>query len=74
MLCYAVMRSILFARKIANQSHAVVWVKQDGIFVPTAACWAQGWFMQVGKLVCSGMLVLISKEIFHLAKSLLLVV
>ncbi|KAI0139274.1 hypothetical protein BJ166DRAFT_125834 [Pestalotiopsis sp. NC0098] len=39
---------------------SVVWVKQDGIFVPTAACWAQGWFMQVGKLVCSGMLVLIS--------------
>ncbi|ETS80918.1 hypothetical protein PFICI_08447 [Pestalotiopsis fici W106-1] len=38
----------------------VVWVKEDGIFVPTAACWAQGWFMQVGKLVCSGMLVLIS--------------
>ncbi|KAF2993781.1 hypothetical protein E8E14_001497 [Neopestalotiopsis sp. 37M] len=39
---------------------SVVWVKRDGIYVPTAACWAQGWFMQVGKLVCSGMLVLIS--------------
>ncbi|KAK6083296.1 integral membrane protein [Seiridium cupressi] len=38
----------------------VVWLKDDGIFVPTAICWAQGWFMQVGKLVCSGMLVLIN--------------
>ncbi|KAH8200525.1 hypothetical protein TruAng_005302 [Truncatella angustata] len=39
---------------------SIEWLKEDGIFAPTAACWAQGWFMQVGKLVCSGMLVLIS--------------
>lgn len=38
------------------------WLRQGGILVSTAACWAQGWFMQVGKLSCSGMLVLISKS------------
>ncbi|KAI0121300.1 hypothetical protein BJ170DRAFT_140953 [Xylariales sp. AK1849] len=39
---------------------SVVWVKDDGIFVPSRICWIQGWFMQTGKLVSSGMLVLIS--------------
>lgn len=41
---------------------SVEWLRVDGILVPTATCWAQGWFMQVGKLSCSGMLVLISKS------------
>ncbi|KAI1862380.1 uncharacterized protein JN550_010242 [Neoarthrinium moseri] len=39
---------------------SVAWLRHDGIIVPSAACWTQGWFMQVGKLVSSGMLVLIS--------------
>lgn len=39
---------------------SVVWLIKDEIVVPSGACWAQGWFMQVSKLMCSGMLVLIS--------------
>lgn len=46
---------------------SVVWLKDGGIFVSTPACWAQGWFMQVGKLACSGMLVLISEYILILS-------
>jgi hypothetical protein len=40
---------------------SIVWLIEDEITVPSGTCWAQGWFMQVSKLMSSGMLVLISK-------------
>lgn len=37
LLCANMMEAMAFLLSIE-------WLKADGIFVPTAACWAQGWF------------------------------
>ncbi|KAH8647232.1 hypothetical protein BX600DRAFT_518510 [Xylariales sp. PMI_506] len=38
----------------------IAWLVDNGVFVPSAACWAQGWFMQVGRMATSCHVVVIS--------------
>jgi hypothetical protein len=55
--------NLLYADVIQSMSFLlnIEWIRENGIFVSTPACWAQGFFMQVGKVVLSGSLILISR-------------